>query len=306
MPSPVRPIASEPPSTSAAVPPIERASPTAPGLARLKPSAVLIGLWISGILVGSGLFLRSIRRAKCWQRSLSPPDDSQWEILEAALPRKISRSSFRIDSGNASPCVTGFRKPLVVIPEHLLDPTRVRELHWALRHEIGHLDGHDSRWVCSTLFFRVLFWWNPMMHFLAWTWSNDREQTCDRIAAQEDDEKSGYSSFLVSVAAIHRTKRPLTLAMANPGVARNLERRISSLLKAPSGVPARTSKLQIAIGAAVCFASLAWTSLFAFETKASNPRSSGALTLDEILNPPPRILGHDGHREILKTIASAR
>lgn len=157
--------------------------PPTPRSKNLQLTLLVPMLWAAGTLAGLLGIAGAVQRGVRWQRSLESADEHDWAILDIALPPALDRDAIRISTETISPCVTGFLKPRIVIPRSLLDGSKPRELAWALRHELTHLDGHDSRWAVAIGLIRSVFWWNPMAHSLAWTWSEARERTCDQAAA---------------------------------------------------------------------------------------------------------------------------
>jgi beta-lactamase regulating signal transducer with metallopeptidase domain len=284
---------------AAPLPPLERADLTAvkqeslspaPRSRNFQPPSILPMLWAAGTLAGLLGIAGALWRGGRWQRSLEIADVHEWSLLHDALPREMDRDAFRISAETVSPCVTGFLKPRIVIPRSLLDGSKPRELAWALRHELTHLDGQDSRWALAIRLVRSLLWWNPMVHGLAWTWSEARERTCDQAAATTGAERADYGDFLVTMAAALRPRPTRGPSMAKHGTAKRLKRRVASLLAAAPGLAPRVSRLQ-AVGAGLVFAAaLGATSLLALEKNRPADRTGdGNLTLEKILNPEPVI-----------------
>lgn len=256
-------------------------------------------LWAAGALAGLLRIAASLWRVGRWQASLAPVGERERILIEESLPLEVDHDSFRISEEPVSPCVAGFLKPKIVIPRSLLDGSKPRELAWALRHELAHLAGHDSRWAVAVRVFRSLFWWNPMIHGLARTWSEARERTCDQVAATQANERADYGDFLVTMAASLSPRPTRGPSMAKHGAAKRLKRRVASLLAAAPGLPTKVSRLQV-VGCGLTFtAVLGATTLLAFEKKeAAAGAGNGNLTLEKILNPPPQL---DVSMALLKT-----
>ncbi|WP_367875061.1 M56 family metallopeptidase [Luteolibacter sp. Populi] len=193
--------------------------------------------WLGGTCLGLVAIAGSLARLGRWRAALEKPHPSQAEVLGDALPPGLAVEDILLSKEAGSPCVAGFRRPLMVLPESLLGSCSTRELGWVLRHEQGHLEGKDSRWMVLMALVRVVFWWNPLVHHLAKRWAAAREEVCDLHA--EASERSAYSVFLVRMAAAYPGGRMLAAAMAS-GVKRRLRRRIVSLLNAPASIDAGT------------------------------------------------------------------
>ncbi len=285
----IEPAAQPPPREMADLPAVKQeALSPAPRGRNFPASELLPILWAAGTLAGLLGIAGALWRGGRWQRLLEPADEQEWSLLHEALPRELDRDAFRISAETISPCVTGFLKPRIVIPRSLLDGSKPSELAWALRHELTHLDGHDSRWAVAIGMVRSIFWWNPMVHALAWTWSEARERTCDQAAATTSTERADYGDFLVTMATALGTRPTRGPAMARHGTAKRLKRRVASLLAAAPGLPPGVSRLQAVASGLVFAAALGATSLLAFEKEGPLPREvDGNLTLEQILSPGP-------------------
>lgn len=296
----IEPAAPPPPLERANLPVVERES-LSPALRsrNLQPTLLLPVLWAAGALVGLLGITGALWRGGRWQRSLEIADDHDWAILHDALPLELDRDAIRISTETISPCVTGFLMPRIVIPRSLLDESKPRELAWAIRHELTHLDGHDSRWAFAIRMARSLFWWNPLVHGLASTWSEARERTCDQAAAMTGAERADYGDFLVTMATALSPRPARGPSMAKHGAAKRLKGRIASLLAAAPGLPPKVSRPQAATCGLVFAAALGGTSLLALDKEDSaSAAGSSNLTLEKILNPPPQL---DVSMALLKT-----
>jgi beta-lactamase regulating signal transducer with metallopeptidase domain len=247
-------------------------------------------LWAAGTLAGLLGIAASLGRDGRWQASLAPVGERERILIEESLPREIDHDIFRISEEPISPCVAGFLTPRIVIPRSLLDGSKPRELAWALRHELTHFDGHDSRWAVAIACLRAAFWWNPLVHGLARTWSEERERTCDQVAATQATERADYGDFLVTMAATLSPRPARGPAMARHGRAKRLKRRVAFLLAAAPGQPPGVSRLQSGGCGLVFAAALGATSLLALEQEKPVERTGNrSLTLEKILNPEPVI-----------------
>jgi beta-lactamase regulating signal transducer with metallopeptidase domain len=187
-------------------------------------------LWVIGTAVGLVRLGIAFLQVAVWKKSLIPPDDSEWLALHRLVPEAPARHHFRICQRTVSPCVTGFWRPKIVIPEFLLRLDSTEELRWAVLHEIGHWKANDSRWMLIINLIRCPNWWNPLVHQLIYCWDDAREQLCDLQAVGGSENRAIYGAFLISMARQVTKKPPLAIAMAKSRHARRLKRRIVSLL----------------------------------------------------------------------------
>ncbi|MCW1915033.1 M56 family metallopeptidase [Luteolibacter sp. GHJ8] len=210
------------------------------------PSAWTLAAWAwpAGSVIALLAIACSLLKLHRWSTSFREPRSDEASLLASSLPPGLALGQIRLTAVPCSPCVTGFIRPLLVIPSALLDSSSARELLWILRHEQGHLIGHDSRWTLLIALSRALFWWNPFIHHLAGHWAAAREEVCDLHA--ETAERSGYGNFLIRLATACKGSHRLAAPMAS-GAKRRLRKRLVSFLNAPETISLRVGRPFIAI-----------------------------------------------------------
>ena len=206
----------------------------------VNPEVLAVGIWKLGSAVVLVSLLMAAGKVLRWRRSLAEPDDVARKALREAEPHLPPRCLVRISMVDGSPCVAGFFKPVVVIPALLLDPSKRRELRWALRHELRHWKGSDSRWTVVLEGIRVSQWWNPFIHILISRWKMAREHICDLSAS--DDDRATYGEFLISMAAKPATRNPLAVTMVRRQRLHSLKARILTVLSAAPGTVTKLEK----------------------------------------------------------------
>ncbi len=254
-----------------------------PAAYRLRTAHLLLVLWMTGAVAGLGVVLLAMLRCRRWSRAMEKPDNEEWAAILNACPQAGPRDGFRLAPESTGPALAGFIRPRIILPRILLDPARRTELAWALRHELSHREGHDSRWALAAQIIRAAFWWNPIVHLFHRMWANAREQVCDRAAAVSAEERCAYGHFLVSLAARHLAG---SIAMAAASK-RRLGRRIASLLDAPEGPLRRPSYLHKTLAWGFTLLALFVASRFGFVPRAAGEAASvaEATQLEQILHP---------------------
>lgn len=209
-------------------------SPAAASTSAFPDTTLLaIAIWLMGGAVTLTALLVAAAKVRRWQNSLSAPDATAWRVILDAAPDAPAPRHFRISPAQESPCVVGFFKPVIVVPSFLLDPSKARELRWALRHELRHWQGSDSRWTMVIELVRVSQWWNPFVHLLISRWKMAREHVCDLAASNND--RATYGEFLIEMAAKPTSGNPLAVSMVRRQRLKTLKARIVAVLNAPPG-----------------------------------------------------------------------
>ena len=215
------------------------ASGAEPAMALPSAWTLAAWAWLAGSAVSLLMITSSLARLARWRASLRKPDADEAAVLEAALPGGLALRVVRLAKAGCSPCVTGFFRPVLVLPGNLLESCSGRELAWIIRHESMHYMGRDSRWTLLIALVRAVFWWNPFVHHLAKNWAAAREEVCDLHA--EASERASYGNFLIRMAAACPSSWMLASPMVG-GAKRRLKKRLVSFLNAPDLVDLRAGR----------------------------------------------------------------
>jgi len=209
------------------------ATPTAIGFP--DPWTLAAGIWALGCAFQIiRQFMAAIRLAR-WKSSLRQGTRSERQTISQHSPALTKPCQVRISAAGTSPCVSGWFRPTLVLPENLLAVDHRSELNWALRHEAGHINGHDLQWLALFRLILAVLWWNPIAHRLVRIWGDARELACDQLAISNPLDRAKYGAFIVALG-----NRPLNgtmLAMADRGTVKRLKRRIRFLMEAKKCPP---------------------------------------------------------------------
>ncbi len=169
---------------------------------RVRHLIGIISLAVSLVLlIKEGSVIRRQINSTCFAR-LQPKNERITQI--AARAAKAINCSAEIDvyisSTNASPIMTGFFHPVVVIPEYVTEMDDL-EIEYILRHEIAHYKGGDTWYKLAVQILVRLLWWNPAVYLLRGCVSQLLELRCDSRACHSlsPKEKADYSAVLLAV-----------------------------------------------------------------------------------------------------------
>ena len=148
-------------------------SPLTDRLPWLKPSAILVFVWIAGTLAFAVkdivLLLRVGKERKTYLLVERPDVQALAKELSISVPVAVTPSV-------GIPCEVGVFRHTIYIPDMELPE---EDLTFILRHEAQHVRGRDS-WL--KLFYTVLrdvFWWNPVVHLFLRDLDAMLELRCD-------------------------------------------------------------------------------------------------------------------------------
>ncbi|HET7562099.1 MAG TPA: M56 family metallopeptidase [Rhodanobacteraceae bacterium] len=189
--------------------------------------AVLAGLWLAGVALGSARLAWHHARLRRGARHGSPA----WlDVVRRAAPGMDMR---RVRVHASGPAVLGsLPRALVLLPEDFAErfdtlPTRAL----VLRHELTHVRRGDAWWTLAMELATVLIWFHPLAWLARSRFCLDQELACDAASLRELPECTpGYARALIDSVAAH----PVTALipwLAEP----QLKERITMLSRTPPG-----------------------------------------------------------------------
>jgi protein involved in polysaccharide export with SLBB domain/beta-lactamase regulating signal transducer with metallopeptidase domain len=195
---------------------------------------LVAAVWAAGVLfslarVSHGL--RSIARLRRWLRPVGNDrlntllSDIGRTMNTRALPRvAICPSVVEL----AGPITIGVFRPLVVLPERLLETLDLCGLRDVLIHEFAHALRHDPLVGCLQRLAAILYWPYPPVHFLNRKLAWAREELCDDYVLRQGDAASYAETLLAVSQTLSGRVQPAALGLFHPRG--KLERRVAGLL----------------------------------------------------------------------------
>jgi beta-lactamase regulating signal transducer with metallopeptidase domain len=202
------------------------AGPVAPPAApREAHSLVGDAAWSTWLLAAWTLviFLEAARTARQYvglKRLLarSRPVDSavQAAVDRCALALKLSAPPIARESpDDGSPLVCGLRRPVLLLPAGYAARFAGPSFEQVVLHELAHLRRGDlwTIWIFHAL--RSVYWFHPLVHWVAYRAGLDRELACDQTAiAQSGASASAYARTLIDAAGRQSQAMALSAATA--------------------------------------------------------------------------------------------
>lgn len=173
---------------------------------------LLIGLWISGALLGVAYIVCGVLRDQ-WRLRQLPVVPMSPQVQAVVQKCDLHTGAVRITSEIFTPMVTGFLHPTIYLPNYEYTES---DLFWILKHEASHIAGYDAWLRLGFLLFRCLFWWNPFVHLSQKSVDDILELRCDKAVLSNADT----SERVEYVEALYHTAnhaRQSTLFFAGAG-----------------------------------------------------------------------------------------
>ena len=164
-----------------------------------------------------GIFksLSNIYRIRNYRNQEVPEYWSQ-RVLELSQILKIKKKIVLLESQLVSvPSVTGFFKPIILIPIGLLSNLPQDQIEAILLHELAHIRRKDYFINLIQSFAEILFFFNPGVLWVSSIIKEERENCCDDIAVGITKSKSKFINALVSFQEYNMKQNELAMGFGS-------------------------------------------------------------------------------------------
>lgn len=162
-------------------------------------------------------------------RRRAEPLPKLWLQRCEALAGRVSvrlRVAFAQSHEIAGPIVTGFLKPMILVPSATLTSMPVDQLEALILHELAHVRRFDALANLVQTIVEILLFYHPAVWWVGRSIRQEREHCCDDTAVGEIGDPADFVRALQSLADLQRS----SLAMAATGG--SLAMRVRRLLAA--------------------------------------------------------------------------
>src|SRR6185503_11210087 len=185
-------------ATSVDVSSVRTASPLAP----LDPSAVLVAIWIAGVVVNLTGLLIGLRRLRRIAAQATIVHEGPWVDAARALSDHLGvRSTVSLlQSDRPAVLVTwGLLTPKVMLPIDAAswNDDRIRVV---LAHELAHIRRHDWIIQIGSELVRIANWFNPVVWLAAARLRLESERACDDAVVNLGVSGRVYAEHLLDLA----------------------------------------------------------------------------------------------------------
>jgi uncharacterized protein (TIGR03435 family) len=179
-------------ATNAAILPFTTTTHLAAGLGTL-----VAAVWIIGSLI------MAVARYRLWRRvhvvlNASTP----LTLLGLELPPGVE---LRSAPGVLEPGVIGWRRPVLLFPNDIVERLTPAELQAVLAHECCHVRGWDNLTAALHMLTEVVFWFHPAVWLIGARLLAERERACDETVLAEGHAPATYARAIVKTCAIYVT-----------------------------------------------------------------------------------------------------
>jgi len=218
---------------------------------------VLVTLWLSVCAFMLGRIVCSyFRLARLRRRLHRLPDFQRHRMSRLATIFGLKRSvRIRTSTAVAMPMTIGVARPLIIVPEGLLENLSQSEFESIIAHELAHIKRCD---YLTNLWQRVIqafLFFHPAVWLIGKQLAVERELACDDWAVKLTGEPHRYASCLTRLAELLRERRMPALAASIIFGKHVVSRRIEMILNTNRNATTSVSKpaLVYAMSVAVMF-----------------------------------------------------
>lgn len=155
--------------------------------------------------------LRQVYRVRNYQ-TISPSEIWQKRVSELQASLRIKRSVKLLESRLVTiPSVTGFFKPVILVPVGLLNNIPQDQVEAILLHELAHIRRSDYAVNLMQTFIEILFFFNPGILWISSLLRDERENCCDDLAISVTNNKKEFVNALISFQEYNLNTQPFAL-----------------------------------------------------------------------------------------------
>jgi uncharacterized protein (TIGR03435 family) len=138
----------------------------------------------------------------------------------------------RESPGLLEPGVVGFFRPVLLLPEGIVERLTPLQLQAVLAHEICHVRRRDNLTSALHMMVEAVFWFHPFVWYIGARMVEERERACDEAVLSLGGEPRDYAEGILSVCKLY-VESPLACVSGVTGA--NLKRRIEAIITNRTG-----------------------------------------------------------------------
>ncbi|GGD32254.1 M56 family metallopeptidase [Pseudoxanthomonas indica] len=169
---------------------------------------LLAWLWLTGVIMTALQTLHAYQQSRRWRRTSRPCMHPQVLAIYAEVGARLNLRSLpplRVSNHIASPQLLGPWRPIVLLPQAVLEGFDDDEMRMALHHELSHQQRRDLWWGWMPAIARHLFFFHPAAHLIVREYAFAREAACDEaVLACDHHAAHDYGRLLLRLGVAPR------------------------------------------------------------------------------------------------------
>jgi TonB family protein len=225
------------------------------GLAAVRTINLFGVVWVLGfilLLIWFVMGALSIRLLKKGMEEVKNPRVTHFLKSVEETSAKRSKIQVFVSAKAPYPMAVGIFRPIILIPECILNKLKDSEMEGILLHELSHILHKDQLTGILQRLITALNWWNPFAYALSKAHSKAREEISDNHVLLQNDSKE-YAECLINLVdkASFSRRLPVSAGMASPHIP--LTERIKHILSKERIMDTKLKKSNILVMALAGF-----------------------------------------------------
>ncbi|HSZ17804.1 MAG TPA: M56 family metallopeptidase, partial [Terracidiphilus sp.] len=166
--------------------------------------AVLVLVWLSGVIVVVARWMLSWRRAARTAKDAVPAFEGR-EVL--ALRRAERNAGVRkpisllVSSRAVEPGILGIMRPVLLWPAGISEKLTDVQIEAVAAHEVEHVRRRDNLTSAVHMLVEALFWFHPAVRWMGARLVEERERACDEKVVEQSARPEAYAESILKVCA---------------------------------------------------------------------------------------------------------
>ncbi len=201
---------------------VQMAEPFSPTSYTTVPARVPLR-WVPvaiGVVWALGFLAIALVRCRSWSRVRAALRAGT--AIELPVPVRAL-----VTPGAEEPGVVGFLRPVLVLPDRLLEHLNARQLGAILTHEMCHVRRRDNLFAAVHMIVEAIFWFHPLVWWIGARMVEERELACDEEVLRMGCEPADYVEGILTVCRFY-TESPLACVSGVTGA--DIKKRLRAIL----------------------------------------------------------------------------
>src|SRR5579884_2169493 len=151
---------------------------------------VLLAIWICGSIAVAAVFAARWLKMRAVVRGATP------SAVRAGVPVLSTKSA-------VEPGVFGVWRPVLLLPEGIVERLAPEQLAAILAHEMCHVRRHDNVFASLHMLVEAIFWFHPLVWWLGARLVDERERACDEEVLHLGSEPQVYAEGILRVCKFY-------------------------------------------------------------------------------------------------------